>query len=220
MFSLGADSPPAMATFLQRPRIGRWLLSLLGLVTAAAIFAAVLSTVADRLVDESSVDPALLDLALTQRGAGAGGMASVTPSTVTGKVVVRQHRPGRRRRHGRPVLVAATAPCRSPPRRPTTPARSRSAGCPPGATGCAISGAGFAEQWYQGVADVRRRHRHRRRRRGTPTVDRSRTSRSVGAPGPVGAGEVEVVADPTGAVARLVVPGVADPRAPTPSSTR
>ena len=50
------DSPPAMATFVQRPRIGRWLLSLLGLVTAAAIFAVVLSTVADRLVDESSVD--------------------------------------------------------------------------------------------------------------------------------------------------------------------
>ena len=34
-FSLGADSPPAMATFVQRPRIGRWLISLLGLVTVA-----------------------------------------------------------------------------------------------------------------------------------------------------------------------------------------
>ena len=50
------DSPPAMATFVQRPRIGRWLISLLGLVTVAGIFALVLSTVADRLVDESAVD--------------------------------------------------------------------------------------------------------------------------------------------------------------------
>src|SRR6185436_7005102 len=87
-FSLGPGSPPAMATFVQRPRIGRWLLSLLGLITAAAIFALVLSTVADRLVDESSVDPKVLDKALDQPAAGAGGMASVAPSAVAGKVVV------------------------------------------------------------------------------------------------------------------------------------
>ena len=63
-FSLGADSPPVMATFLQRARIGRWLISLLGLATVAAVFALVLSTVMDDLVAESKTDEALLDEAL------------------------------------------------------------------------------------------------------------------------------------------------------------
>ncbi|MET0578712.1 MAG: hypothetical protein ABW122_08640, partial [Ilumatobacteraceae bacterium] len=87
-FNLGPDIAPAMATFVQRPRIGRWLISLLGLVTVAAIFALVLSTVADRLVDESSVDPALLNEALSQPDGGGGEAVSVTPSAVSGRVVV------------------------------------------------------------------------------------------------------------------------------------
>ena len=104
-FSLGPDSPPAMATFLQRPRIGRWLISLLGLVTVASIFALVLSTVADRLVDEAGVDDELINQALTQPGGEGAEGVSVTPSVGQRQGDRRQHRTGRRRRPGRAVLV-------------------------------------------------------------------------------------------------------------------
>lgn len=208
MFSLGGDSAPAMATFIQRPRIGRWMLSLLGLITAAAIFAVVLSTVADRLVDESSVDPALLDRALIQGGTGAGGMASVTPSTMTGKVVVASTGQG---------VAGVTADLFGAGNGtvPVATAASDDSGTftfgrlPAGRYRLRVRGAGFAEQWYQNsltfadATDI--------------DVDQSAEVpplEDIEIGGRPGAIEGEVVApDPTGAVAKLVVTGVADPEA-------
>jgi hypothetical protein len=207
VFSLGDDAAPAMATFVQRPRIGRWMLSLLGLITAAAVFAVVLSTVADRLVEESSVDPALLDRALLQGRVGAGGMASVTPSKMTGRVVVASTGQG---------VAGVTADLFGAGNGtvPVATAASDDTGTftfgrlPGGRYRVRVRGAGFSEQWYQ---------------RSLTFADATDIDVDEGAeialedieiggrPGSI-AGEV-VAPDPTGAVAKLVVPGLADTEA-------
>jgi hypothetical protein len=204
-FSLGPDAPPAMATFVQRPRIGRWLLSLLGLVTAAAVFAVVLSTVADRLVDKASVDPKVLDKALDkQSGAGAAGMASVQPSAVGGKVVVTSTGQGiagvtvELYGSGNGTVAVKTAA--------TDGSGSYTFNrVPAGRYRVKVSGGGFAPQWYQGAltfADAT-----------DIDVDKAATVtlEDVTIGGRPGSIEGEVITeDPTGATARLVVPGVAD----------
>ena len=88
-FTLGVEAErpvEAMATFVQRPRIGRWLITLLGLLTAAAVFAAVLSRSLERVVDEARVSPAVLDAALRSGGAG-GAVVPTNPGSVTGTLV-------------------------------------------------------------------------------------------------------------------------------------
>ena len=203
-FDLGPDVAPAMATFVQRPRIGRWLISLLGLITVAGIFALVLSTVADRLVDESSVDPALLNQALSQPGAGGGEAVSVTPSVVAGKVVVVSTGQGvagvqvELYSAGNGVVPLATAA--------TDDTGAYSFGrLPAGRYRVRVTGAGFDEQWYEAsqtfadATDIEVA--------AGATVDLADLELG-GRPGSV-SGKV-IVADPTGAVARLVVPGVAD----------
>ncbi|MGB0112404.1 MAG: carboxypeptidase regulatory-like domain-containing protein [Ilumatobacteraceae bacterium] len=82
------DDVAAMATFIQRPRIGRWMLTLLGLLTAAAVFAAVLSRSFDRVVQEAQVSTDVLDAALSTGGAG-GAVVPANPGTVTGSLVSR-----------------------------------------------------------------------------------------------------------------------------------
>ncbi len=209
-FSLGADSPPAMATFVQRPRIGRWLISLLGLVTVGG-----------------DLRPRAQHGRRPARRRVRGRRRAARPGADPAGDRRRRDRVGHAehgQRHGRRRRAPARA---SPACRPTCtragngavpvatrghrrpPARSRSAGCRPGATGCAFTGAGFAEQWYQGSIDVRRRHRHRGRRRAKPWS----SSRSSSAGGRAASRARWWSADPTGAVARLVVPGVADPDA-------
>ena len=76
----------ALATWVQRPRIGRWLLMLLGLLTAAAVFAAVLSRSFDRVVDEARVSNELLDAALSSDEAG-GAVVPANPGSVNGQLV-------------------------------------------------------------------------------------------------------------------------------------
>jgi hypothetical protein len=204
-FSLGPGSPPAMATFVQRPRIGRWLLSLLGLVTAAAIFALVLSTVADRLVKESAVDPLVIDKALDQPSTGEGGMASVAPSSVTGKVVVASTGQG---------IAGVTAELFGSGNGTVSIKSAATDGSgtftfgrvPEGRYRVKISGAGFADQWYQGAltfADAK----------DIDVADQQAvTLQDIEIGGRPGSIKGVVVADdPTGAVARLVRPGVADP---------
>lgn len=83
----------AIATFMQKPRIGRWALSLMGLLAAAAVFAIVLSRVFDNVVNESSVDKGLLSKAL-DKGATGGQTTPVNPGVVTGKVVLFSTREG------------------------------------------------------------------------------------------------------------------------------
>jgi len=77
----------AIATFLQRPRISRWVLSLMGLLAAAAVFAVVLSRTFDTVVDEAAVDKQTLSAALDNGGA-AGQLVAVDAVTLTGKVVL------------------------------------------------------------------------------------------------------------------------------------
>lgn len=74
-----------LGTFVQRPRISRWLISLLGLLTAAAVFAAVLSRTFDRVVEEARVSDAVLDAAL-QRDAAGGAVVPTDPGTIRGTV--------------------------------------------------------------------------------------------------------------------------------------
>ncbi len=89
-FTFAVDSTShveAVGTFIQKPRIGRWLLSLLGLLAAAAVFAVVLSRMFDNVVDEAGVDKGLLSAAL-DKGADGGQTTPITPAVVTGKVVL------------------------------------------------------------------------------------------------------------------------------------
>ncbi len=74
------------ATFIQRPRIGRWLISLLGLLAAVAIFSLVLSRAFQSVVDDASIDARVLESALDD-GADDGAVIPVNPATVTGGVV-------------------------------------------------------------------------------------------------------------------------------------
>jgi hypothetical protein len=76
----------AIGTFIQRPRIGRWLLSLLGLVTAAAVFAAVLSHTFKSVVDQASVSDALVNEALAKGQVGSPTVP-LKPARVSGQVV-------------------------------------------------------------------------------------------------------------------------------------
>jgi hypothetical protein len=96
MFTFAVDSTShveAIGTFIQKPRIGRWLLSLLGLLAAAAVFAVVLSRMFDNVVNEAGVDKGLLSEAL-DKGATGGQTTPVNPGVVTGKVVLFNTREG------------------------------------------------------------------------------------------------------------------------------
>jgi hypothetical protein len=204
-FSLGPDSPPAMATFLQRARIGRWLISLLGLATVAAVFAVVLSTVMDDLVAESKTDDALLDEALANEdaAAGPGENVSVTPSMMSGRVVlsndtgvagvqVELYSSGN---GSVPLASAATDP----------EGKYAFGRLSAGLYRLRYTGAGFNEQWYVAAitfADAKDVE--------VPLGEDVKLDdvQLGGRPGSV-AGEV-IVTDPSDATARLVVPGVAD----------
>jgi len=87
-FTMGVESEQrveSLGTFVQRPRIGRWLLSLLGLLTAAAVFAAVLSRTFDQVVEDARVSSVLLDAALSSGEAG-GAVVPTNPGTVSGRL--------------------------------------------------------------------------------------------------------------------------------------
>lgn len=82
----GDQHVESLATFIQRPRIGRWLLSLLGLLTAATVFALVLSQAFDSVVDEARISNDVLNEAL-QRDEAGGAVVPTDPGTVTGTVI-------------------------------------------------------------------------------------------------------------------------------------
>jgi hypothetical protein len=93
-FTFGVETTgtvETIGTFIQRPRIGRWMISLLGLLTAAAVFAAVLSRTFDSVVEEARVSTDVLDAALDRNEAGGavvptnpGGVAGILMSSTTG----------------------------------------------------------------------------------------------------------------------------------------
>jgi hypothetical protein len=88
-FGVHAETPvESLGTWIQRPRVGRWMLTLLGLLTAAALFAAVLGRSFDRVVEEARISTAVLDAALNAGGAG-GVNVPTNPATITGSLVSR-----------------------------------------------------------------------------------------------------------------------------------
>jgi hypothetical protein len=87
-FTVGVEAEShveTMATFVQRPRISRWMLSLMGLLCAAAVFAFVLSRSFDSVVQEAKVSEDVLNQALATGAAGGARLPS-NPSSVTGKL--------------------------------------------------------------------------------------------------------------------------------------
>jgi hypothetical protein len=82
----GPERVEGIATFVQKPRIGRGMLSLMGLVAAAAVFAAVLSHTFGNVVKEAKVDDRVLNEALANKQAN-GKSVPVDPAAITGKVV-------------------------------------------------------------------------------------------------------------------------------------
>ena len=87
-FTVGVEAEShveTMATFVQRPRISRWMLSLMGLLCAAAVFAFVLSRSFDSVVEEAKVSEDVLNQALAT-GAAGGARVPSNPSSVTGKL--------------------------------------------------------------------------------------------------------------------------------------
>ena len=90
IITFAVDTPvrlEGIATFIQKPRISRWLLSLMGLLAAAAVFAVVLSSTFENVIDEASVDKGLLTEALNDGDEG-GATVPVDPGGVAGKVIL------------------------------------------------------------------------------------------------------------------------------------
>lgn len=152
-FAFGVEAEKrveTLGTFLQRARISRWLISLLGLLAAAAIFAVVLSSSFGTVVEKASVADGVLDAALDPGEAG-GAEIPAFPSTVKGFIVSSI---GTGLSGVQVVLVAANDP--------TVPLSSASTD----ATGAyafsnlgtgdylmELSGAGIDTVWYQRDAD-------------------------------------------------------------------
>jgi hypothetical protein len=82
----GEEPVETIGVFVQRPRIGRSLLMLLGLLTAAAVFAAVLSRTFDRVVEEARVPTDVINAALENDQAG-GAIVPTNPGSVVGELV-------------------------------------------------------------------------------------------------------------------------------------
>ena len=119
-FTLGVDAETrleAPATFIQRPRIPRWLISMAGLLAAATVFAFVLSHAFDRVVQEASVGDDVLDEALRSGEAG-GAVVPANPGTVSGRLTTNTNA----------ALAAAAAGFRSP-EQVTDPDAPTSSGC-------------------------------------------------------------------------------------------
>ncbi len=212
VLTFSANSPErveSVATFVQRPRIGRWMMSLLGLLTAAAVFAAVLSHTLSDVVDEASVGDNLINQALANEDeASAGARVPVDPATVKGAVVSASTGEGiagvqaelfTAKDPVNPIASAATADDGSF-------AFGRLGG---GTFRVRFTGAGFTETWYGDVSTFRDA--------ADVDVPAGETVELPpmtlgGRPGSI-AGAV-IGDDITGAKATLVVAGFADPDTP------
>lgn len=81
----GADNPlETFGSFIQRPLLGRGLMSLFGLLFAVSIFALVLTSTLGRVVDVAKVDTKLLERAVNGDPSTRGVIAN--PGTASGKV--------------------------------------------------------------------------------------------------------------------------------------
>ncbi len=194
----------AIGSFVQKPRLGRFLFALLGLLTAAAVFAVVLSKTFDNVVDEAAVDEKSLAAALDQGGGDGSGRAPVDPGSVTGTVVLFGGTQGIAGIQAElfpdgalqvPMATAATN------EKGEFSFKRLSAG----SFVLKLSGAGFADVWYPAGADASEAEPFDVEL-GAPTpLDPVELG---GRPGNV-KGVVEVD-DPSGTIVTLVVPGTID----------
>lgn len=193
----------AVATFIQKPRIARGVLSLLGLLTAAAVFAAVLSRTFDNVVDQAAIDQRVLSAALDQGAQNEnpvpvdpGGLAGTVELFTTGDPVAGvQADLFRADATQVPIATAAT----------NDQGAYSFGGLAAGEYVVRFSGAGFGEIWYldgNTAADATAVEVQ------LGSVEPLDAVRLGGRPGSV-AGSVDAD-DPTGAVATLLVPGQID----------
>jgi hypothetical protein len=83
----GGDVPlEQLVTFVQKPLVGRGLISMFGLLLAVSVFAIVLTNTFGRVVDASAVDEAVLKRAI--EGVPTSRGVPVNPGLVTGRVTL------------------------------------------------------------------------------------------------------------------------------------
>ncbi|MDH3755574.1 MAG: carboxypeptidase-like regulatory domain-containing protein, partial [Acidimicrobiia bacterium] len=136
-----------------RPIIGRWLLSLLGLMAAAAVFAVVLSSSFGDVVDEAKLDQALIESALAQddeeagEAGGAGGDVVAAPA-IGGTVKIRGTDAGV---SGATIELFAADNALVPVRTAATDVDGRFSipGLADGAYRVSVQAAGFGASWYE-----------------------------------------------------------------------
>ena len=200
----GEPVAEALATFVQKPRIGRWLISLLGLLAAAAVFAAVLSRTLDQFSEDAEANQDLVLEALDDDAASGGTKIPANPGLVNGSVISASTGDGIAGMEAElftsangtePVATAATA----------SDGTFALGNLSRGIYKLRLSGAGFQELWYDGSASF---------------VDATEIEVELDSPmtlppslgGRPGSVSGTVVADdPTGTTATLVRPGVIDP---------
>lgn len=201
----------AVASFVQKPRLGRLMFALLGLLTAAAVFAVVLSKTFDNVVDEASVDDASLAAALDQGGGDGSGKAPVDPGVVTGTVTLFSTDAGI-------GGVQADLFDADNTEVPIATAATNDAGefgfprLPAGSYVLKLSGAGFSDVWYPAAPTAADAEAFDVELGKGVELDPVQLG---GRPGNVKG--VVKVADPTGAIATLLVPGVVSD---TPASVK
>lgn len=210
VFELGVDTGEqveSLATFIQRPRISRWMLSLFGLALAAGVFFLVLQTTFNRVVDEAQVDSNLLARALDTDPASVARIP-VDPAVVSGEVVSASTGSGVSGVQADLFSAGSTEV-------PVASAATDGGGAftfpqlNGGTYVLRFSGAGFETVWYEGATNPADATRITVDDGETLTLDEFR----LGArPGSV-AGRV-VSDDPVGAVVTLTVPGQLDPTTP------
>ncbi|HTH07092.1 MAG TPA: carboxypeptidase regulatory-like domain-containing protein, partial [Ilumatobacteraceae bacterium] len=148
-FALATNSRvETMGTFMQRPRISRWVITVLGLIAVAALFAAVLSRTLTNVVAEAKVGDEIIEQALANDGT-TGPLKVTHPASVKGTV-----KAGSSGEAVAGVLVALFAV--DNPAEPMKTSASSDEGefafteVAAGTYRIRFSGAGFADSWYGG----------------------------------------------------------------------
>jgi hypothetical protein len=136
-----------MGTMVQRPRIGRGLITLLGLIAAAAVFGAVLLRTLSGVVDQAAIDDQIVERALAATGED-GATVSRNPGSIRGVAVSGVDGGG---------LAGLTATLYGDdPSTPLGTSATSDTGAfifdklGAGTYRVKLSGAGFADSWYAG----------------------------------------------------------------------
>lgn len=78
-------APETVATFIQRPRVGRWVMSLAGLIAAISVFAIVITNSFEAVAENQRVGQDLIEVALDDDPENLGAV-STNPGSITGVV--------------------------------------------------------------------------------------------------------------------------------------